>query len=89
MVHQCVVGQCSNLANYSSDWSQAVSLHRFPDKTKKAQIYQAWVNFVCQRRYNWSPGSASMVCSKHFTDDCFENKQRYLLSVDDPAIRVK
>ena len=32
------------------------------------------VNKVLTTRANWTPSEHSMLCSRHFTDDCFEPK---------------
>ena len=46
-----------------------VSLFRLPkDPVLKAE----WVKQVQKTRAQWKPSDSSVLCSNHFTDDCFE-----------------
>ncbi|XP_028418516.1 uncharacterized protein LOC114543919 [Dendronephthya gigantea] len=40
--------------------------------TVAAKRRRIWVNFIRRRRDKWTPTPSSVVCSKHFTNDCFE-----------------
>ena len=64
---RCVVQDCSN----ESDASAGISLHISP--TNK-QIRASWVRFVRTKRANFNPPDETrfMVCSEHFTADCFQ-----------------
>ena len=87
LICRCVVGGCSNESYSSSDWSKVIALHRFPKPTER-HLWNAWRSFVRQRREKtWEPTSSSRVCSRHFTDDCFANKTKYLLSVDNSSLK--
>ena len=37
-----------------------------------AKRRKKWVNFVRRKRDKWTPTRSSVVCSKHFTEGCFE-----------------
>ena len=64
---RCVVQDCSN----ESDASAGISLHISP--TNK-QTRASWVRFVRTKRANFNPPDETrfMVCSEHFTADCFQ-----------------
>ena len=65
MPNHCVAANCSNTA------SNVVSLHLWP--SSKAQA-GAWRRFVATKRSHWRPFPSSILCSAHFTEDCFENQ---------------
>ncbi|XP_064618983.1 uncharacterized protein LOC135482662 [Lineus longissimus] len=69
MVNRCVLFGCSATADASS----ALSTHSFP---KKPAIRRQWVKFVQTTRADFvdpkPTNTSAVVCSKHFTDDCFE-----------------
>lgn len=50
MPDRCLVGGCSKVANFSSDWSAVVALHKFPTASS---VRQSWIAFVRQRRPGW------------------------------------
>ncbi|KAM7302674.1 hypothetical protein ISCGN_018182 [Ixodes scapularis] len=58
----CAVG-CTN----STRNTRSVSYHRFPGE---ASLREQWLRAV--RRDQWSPTSATRLCSAHFDTDCFE-----------------
>ena len=64
MVNRCCVGNCSNTN------SPEISLFRFPaDQVVRSK----WIEQIKRTRVKWSgPGQYSLVCSKHFTEDCFD-----------------
>ncbi|XP_057682094.1 lethal(3)malignant brain tumor-like protein 2 isoform X2 [Corythoichthys intestinalis] len=64
MVKMCCVGNCSNSSNAD------ISIFKFPsDNAVRAQ----WIEQVKRTRTNWSgPSKFTGVCSKHFTEDCFD-----------------
>lgn len=68
MPNRCVAANCSNKA------SKDVSLHLWP--TDKAQA-DAWRRFVATKRSHWKPSPRSILCSAHFTGDCFENQLKF------------
>ena len=64
MVKRCVAAGCSNT------YSDNVSLYKFP---KDPVLRQQWVKQVQRTRAQWSgPSEHSVLCSKHFTDSCFQ-----------------
>lgn len=64
MVKRCVAAGCSNTH------SDGVSLFQFPrDPALRIQ----WIKEVQRTRANWQgPSDYSVLCSDHFTTDCFE-----------------
>ena len=75
MPNRCVAAGCGNTARHSSDWNEAVSLHRFP---RSEPLLSAWIRGVQLNLPASNLGSTSVICSKHFDDDCFENKATYI-----------
>lgn len=63
MPTRCVAAWCSNTH------SDGVSLFRFP---RDPVLKEQWVKQVQRTRAQWKPSESSVLCSKHFTDDCFE-----------------
>ena len=64
MGKSCVVASCS------STHKDKVSLFTFP---KNKVLRQKWIRAVQRTRAKWSnPSQYSCVCSRHFTEDCFE-----------------
>ena len=63
MPRRCVVAGCSTIGG------EGYSLHEFPrDKT----IRTKWTQAVKRNRSNWDgPSASSLLCSKHFEQDCF------------------
>lgn len=72
MPDRCVVYGCSNQASLENN----ISLHRIPyfndDSSVAKRRRKKWVTFIQRRRDKWTPTSNSVVCSEHFTPDCFE-----------------
>ncbi|XP_063039816.1 uncharacterized protein LOC134435019 isoform X4 [Engraulis encrasicolus] len=67
----CSVDGCRNRCG-PVERSLGLTFHRFPfdDPTSFSQ----WIQKL--QRSNWSPHTRSVVCSVHFTEDCFEFKGR-------------
>ena len=64
MVKRCVAAGCSNT------YSSGVSLFYFPKDQAKRLL---WTRQVQRTRAEWKgPSEHSVLCSDHFTDDCFE-----------------
>ena len=64
MVKRCVAAGCSNM------YSDGVSLFLF---LKDHARRQQWIKQVQRTRAEWKrPSEHSVLCSDHFTDDCFE-----------------
>ena len=63
MVKRCVAMNCSKTHQ------DGVSLHRPTDTSLRLQ----WTRQVQRTRSNWTgPSQHSVICSDHFTSDCFE-----------------
>ena len=66
MGKRCVVANCN------STHKDRVSLFTFP---KNAKLRATWNRQIKSTRADWhSPSEYSCVCSKHFTEDCFESQ---------------
>ena len=64
MVARCIAAGCSNAR------SDTVSLFRFP---KDPALRLRWIKQIKRTRAKWTgPTDRSVLCSKHFTEDCFE-----------------
>ena len=61
MVYRCVVFGCSNVP------SENVSIFSCPENMRVS-----WSRFVKRTRAKWN-SKQIYICSKHFTQDCFEN----------------
>ncbi|CAB4011359.1 uncharacterized protein LOC110233295 isoform X1, partial [Paramuricea clavata] len=72
MPERCVVYGCNNTARSE----KGVSLYRIPYCDDNRQVAKGrrkkWLDFIRRKRDQWTPSSGSVVCSKHFTEDCFE-----------------
>ena len=58
---RCVVQDCNNGSN-------RISLHNSPPS---GSVLSSWKRFVASDRKNFNPTGRFVVCSEHFTDDCF------------------
>ena len=64
MGRRCIVAGCSNTTKIG------VSLHKFSSDVRKRK---QWIHQVRKNRADWKePSAYSVVCSDHFTEDCFE-----------------
>ena len=71
--HQrCVVFGCNNTASSG----KGISLYRIPFWDDSRQVAKSrrkkWLDFIRRKRDKWNPSCSSVVCSVHFTEDCFE-----------------
>ncbi|CAH0596845.1 unnamed protein product [Chrysodeixis includens] len=74
----CTIRLCSNKSQSNTFKENGVTFHRYP---KDPDIKSQWV--AATRRFNWNPSQYSLVCSQHFTEDCFinlKNRRRLLAS---------
>lgn len=63
MVRRCVAAGCSNTP------STTVTLFKFPNDLV---LREKWVKQVRRTRAEWEATEHSVLCSEHFTEDCFE-----------------
>lgn len=63
MVRRCVAAGCSNTP------SDTITLFKFPNDPV---IRDKWVKQVRRTRAEWTATEHSVLCSEHFTEDCFE-----------------
>ena len=63
MPRRCIAAGCDSVGG------KDCSLHKFP---KNEAIRKKWIKAVKEQRSNWDgPSPYSLLCSLHFTDDCF------------------
>ena len=63
MPRRCIAAGCDGVGG------KDYSLHKFP---KDEAIRKKWIKAVKEQRSNWNgPSPYSLLCSKHFTADCF------------------
>ena len=63
MPRRCVAAGCDSVGG------KGCSLQKFPHDEA---IRKKWIKAVKQQRSSWDgPSAHSLLCSKHFTDDCF------------------
>ena len=63
--NRCVVQNCSNVSNPS----EGISIHRSPSNSA---TYAKWIRFVRMHRAKFSPQGTFVVCSEHFSPECFQ-----------------
>ena len=87
MPKRCVVYGCSNVA----DTSKGIFMYQIPfwgDNSPVAvKRRKRWTSFVQRRRDKWSPTISSVVCSKHFTEDCFEYSSESVEKYKTPRLK--
>ena len=61
--------RCCIAAGYNTSSGMGFSLHSF---LKDETLRRKWISTVKHHRSNWDgPSSNSLLCSKHFKEDCF------------------
>ena len=80
MPRHCVAAGCDTTSG------MGYSLHSFP---KDETVRKRWISAVKRQRSSWSsPSSCSLLCSKHFKEDCFVTEGvRYRDDFGVPALR--
>ena len=69
MPNRCVAYGCNN-----SSSEEGISTFHFP---KEAKLRKQWINQVKRTMTAWTgPSDHSVICSEHFSSECFENKDR-------------
>ncbi|XP_063224222.1 zinc finger protein 33B-like isoform X1 [Bacillus rossius redtenbacheri] len=83
----CVAFGCSNRTGRKSNFQlekesiSKITFHRFPrDPVRRRQ----WIKAVCRR--NWTPTSSSLLCSQHFSEDCFDKTSLCVVRLRDHAV---
>ena len=63
MPRRCIAAGCDSVGG------KGCSLHKFP---QDEVIRKKWIKAVKQQRSNWDgPSPHSLLCSRHFAEDCF------------------
>ncbi|KAK3874656.1 hypothetical protein Pcinc_020408 [Petrolisthes cinctipes] len=66
---RCAAYGCKN-----GDWNikrnSGITFHRFPNKEKHETRYNKWLRNM--RWEKWTPGRRSVICSYHFSAECFD-----------------
>ena len=80
MPRRCVAAGCNTTSG------MGYSLHSFP---KDETVRKRWISAIKWQRSNWSgPSSCSLLCSKHFKEDCFVTEGiRYRDDFGVPALK--
>ncbi|XP_050687377.1 RRP15-like protein isoform X3 [Eriocheir sinensis] len=65
----CSAFGCKNKCNNISR-SRGISFHKFPHRIKFKSKFKQWVRNL--RWKNWTPLTSSVICSEHFTPECFD-----------------
>lgn len=68
MVKRCVAAGCSNTN------ADGVSLFKFP---KDDKLRALWIKQVQRFRAEWTCTAYSVLCSEHFSDECFEVESKF------------
>ena len=75
--------RCCVAAGCNTTSSMGYSLHSFP---KDETLRRKWVSAVKLQRSNWDgPSSSSLLCSKHFKEECFVIGVRFCDALEIPA----
>ncbi|CAG5055811.1 unnamed protein product [Parnassius apollo] len=79
----CTIKWCGNSSQTCNLKKNGITFHRFP---KHPNLKEKWINAT--RRENWFPSVYSVICSRHFEEDCFINMKnsRRLLSSAVPTL---
>ncbi|CAH0729583.1 unnamed protein product, partial [Brenthis ino] len=83
----CSVKWCGKCSTTSSLTKDGITFHRFP---KCPKIKQKWIN-ATKRDGNWFPGKNHVICSRHFTQDCFRvirENRRFLFETAVPTLML-
>lgn len=67
----CVAGGSKGFSCTNTVFTDVLSMHTFPSKTKDPKRHNKWVKFVRKHRSNWMPHKDSVLCSEHFELTCF------------------
>ena len=63
MPRRCIAASCDSVGG------KGCSIHKFP---QDEAIRKKWIKAVKQQRSNWDgPSPHSLLCSRHFAEDCF------------------
>lgn len=76
MPSRCVAAGCDHKDNQLYEWPKDVSLARL------------WTNFVKTKRDKWTPSARSVLCSKHFKDECFLNAGQYRAGLSKRSVKI-
>ena len=69
MPKRCIAAGCEGTGG------KDYSLHKF---LKDEEIRKKWIRTIKEQRSNWKgPSPYSLLCSKHFMEDCFITKGVY------------
>ena len=70
MPNRCVAYGCNN-----TNAEKGISTFKFPKEG--TSLRRKWISQVKRTRSGWSkPGRHSVVCSEHFTTECFEDTHK-------------
>ncbi len=72
MPARCILPTCNN----NPDKERGIALHPIPffddDRPEAKRRRKKWIKFIKSKRGDrWQPTKHAVVCSRHFTKDCF------------------
>ncbi|XP_013174455.1 PREDICTED: THAP domain-containing protein 1-like [Papilio xuthus] len=81
----CAILWCGKNSRFSCTKTDEVTFHRFP---KDKAIKKKWIEAT--KRDNWRPSNFSVICSRHFTEDCYHSikPRRRLLDNAIPTLNL-
>ncbi|XP_060091923.1 THAP domain-containing protein 6-like isoform X2 [Heteronotia binoei] len=88
MVKYCAAYNCSN-SDTTLNRKQGITFHRFPKDNKRKQ---EWAQALCRvdplSGNLWTPSVWDMICSQHFTPECFReiNGKKFLKEGSCPSV---
>lgn len=76
----CAAGRPGGVSCNNTNATPGVSMYLFP--TNEVSRNQ-WLNFVCRHRPDFRPTKTLVLCSVHFTPDCFTRRIDLIDSSED------
>ena len=67
----CVAGGPNGQSCKNSQFSDGISMHKFPHNERRRDLHQQWLRFVRHHRPGFLASNSSALCSVHFESSCF------------------
>ena len=67
----CVAGGPGEVICTNSQFSEGISIHKFPDSGLEEEMHKKWVKFVMTHCPDFKASKTSVLCSAHFEEECF------------------
>ncbi|CAG9574131.1 unnamed protein product [Danaus chrysippus] len=83
---KCSVNWCDSTSENCTENGEDVTFHTFP---KCQNIRDTWIDACKNDDEDWKPSQDSVICSRHFTDDCFrQTKPRRMKFKSTPTLHL-